>query len=82
MINLHIVSGLCLTEPPPREMDCDFCLAPERAFSRRVLKRRIDLFTSPSNTELVQLELELIEDLGVNRTKMKITSRLLLTLDG
>lgn len=40
-----------------------------------MLKRRIDLFTSPSNTELVQLELELMGDLGVNWTKLKITSQ-------
>lgn len=38
----------------------DFCVAPERGFSCGVLERDIDLFTSPSNTELVSLELELM----------------------
>lgn len=59
--------------------DHDFCLALERGIYREVLKCRIDLFTSSSNTELVQVELELMGDLAVNYTKLKIANQLGLT---
>lgn len=81
-VNLHSIE-LCLTGFLCRQCTCemvwDFCLALEWGFSREVLKRRIDLFTSPSNTELVQLELKLM---GVNCNKLKITNQLRLTLYG
>lgn len=80
-VGLYLTDFLC--RQSTCEMDRDFCLALERGFSCEVLERRIDLFTSPSNTELVQLELELMGDLGVSTcTKLKITNQLRLTLYG
>ncbi len=86
-ISICMASGLYLTDFLCRqctcEMDRDFCWALERGFSCEVLERRIDLFTSPSNRELVQLELELMGDLGVSTcTELKITNQLRLTLCG
>lgn len=48
------------------EVACDLCLILESGFTHEVRKCKIDLFTSPLNTELVHLELELMGDLGAN----------------